>query len=147
MNNKQNPFDTFNTLAPIFNNLMHEVLNQSGSKTETTETKESFKIAAANILEIENGYQLQVAFPGFSKEEVVLNIDGDLLKITATKAVSETTDSVKYLKKELDTRNYKRVFNLSNKIDRSKITAEYKDGVLYINLLKKDDVTFNIEVK
>jgi HSP20 family protein len=147
MNNKQNPFDAFNTFAPIFNNLMHEVLNQSTTKTDSTETKETFKVAAANILEVENGYQLQVAFPGFSKEEVVLNIDGDLLKITATKTATEEVPSVKYLKKELDTRNYKRVFNLSNKIDRSKIAAEYKDGVLYITLPKKDDVAFNIEVK
>jgi HSP20 family protein len=145
MNNKKNPFDAFNTFAPIFTNLVNDVLTHAN--IEQTETKgETYKTASANIIEVENGYELQVAFPGFTKEEITLDIDGDTLKITTQKS-GEQSDSIKYLKKEIDTRNYRRVFSLSNKIDRTKIAAEYKNGVLYVSLPKKEDVSFKINVQ
>jgi HSP20 family protein len=142
MKNTQNAFDAINTIAPIFSNIMNEVLNhQTESKTENT-----FKVASANIAEIENGYEIQVAFPGFAKEEIVLNIEEDVLHITATKKEAATQENVKFLKKEIDSRNFKRSFNLSNKIDKSKISASHKDGILYVTLLKKDNISFNIKV-
>ncbi len=150
MKNNQNAFDAINTIAPIFNNIFNEVLNHGNSKTtqETTqETTQVERVAAANILEIENGYEIQVAVPGFSKEEVSIKIDDNILVVSAVKTPKEEEQTIKYLKKEMDSRNLKRSFNLSNKIDKAKISAQYKDGILYVTVLKKENISFNINVE
>jgi HSP20 family protein len=75
-----------------------------------------------------------------------MKIEEENLIISATKPTADDKDTVKFLKKEIELNNYKRIFLLSNKIDKTKINASYNNGILVVSLPKKDNVSFNINV-
>ncbi|MGN1114521.1 MAG: Hsp20/alpha crystallin family protein [Oscillospiraceae bacterium] len=96
-------------------------------------------------------YVLEAELPGFNKEDIRLDLDGDNLVITAEHSESndEKDNSGKYIRRERTFGSYKRSFDVST-IDADKIDAEYKNGVLILGLPKKQPdtpVTRRLEIK
>lgn len=82
-------------------------------------------------------YVLDAELPGFDREDIKLDIDGNLLILFAehsTKSEDNSKDG-KYIRRERSYGSYKRSFDISD-IDVEKIDAEYKNGVLTIQLPK-----------
>lgn len=92
-------------------------------------------------------YVLEAELPGFEKDEIKLDILGDMLTLLA----EHTTDSgeggeqgkeskegkaPKYIRRERSYCSLKRSFDLSG-VDTEKITAEYRNGILCMDLPKK----------
>lgn len=103
-----------------------------------------------DIIDKEDKYILQAELPGFSKEEININVEGDYLTISAEhkSEVEESKDN--YVRKERHYGSFSRSFDISN-IKADEISAEYKDGVLELNLPKQsiepDKGIRKIEVK
>ena len=89
-----------------------------------------------NVKETENGYQLEVVAPGFEKADFKVNVDDKLLTISAEKK----EDNVKKIRSEYNFRSFKRTFTLDDKIDATNIEASYINGVLVLNLPRKEEV-------
>lgn len=85
-----------------------------------------------------NKYVLEAEMPGFEKEDIKLDLDGDRLVISAERsASSESKDEHgKYIRRERTFGSYSRSFDVSS-VDTDKIAAEYKNGVLILDLPKK----------
>ncbi|MBR2283857.1 MAG: Hsp20/alpha crystallin family protein [Ruminococcus sp.] len=87
-------------------------------------------------------YVMESELPGFEKEDIKLDINGSYLVISAEhKAESGNEDkaedgSVKYIRRERTYGSYKRSFDISD-VDADAISAEYKNGILSIELPKK----------
>ena len=99
----------------------------------------------ANVKETEKTYQLEVVAPGFEKTDFIVNLDQNLLTISAEK--NEEPDSYrvnneneKQIRREYSFRSFKRSFTLDEKIDATNIEASYINGVLTLNLPKKEAV-------
>ncbi len=93
-----------------------------------------------NVKESGNGYQLEVIAPGMEKTDFVINLDQNLLTISAEKKDEVKGENDKQIRQEYSYRSFKRSFTLDDKIDATKIEASYINGVLTLNLPKKEIV-------
>lgn len=91
-----------------------------------------------DIREKDDAYLLEAELPGFGKEDIHLDLQGDTLLISAKKDdVTEEKDSGgSYIRRERRFGAFQRSFDVSN-IDTDKIKAEYSNGVLKLLLPKK----------
>ncbi len=83
-------------------------------------------------------YQLTADLPGVKKEDIQIDVENGILTIKAERN-EETEDQDKkgrYIRRERTYGSYQRSFDLSN-VDDEKITAKYEDGVLTLELPKK----------
>jgi HSP20 family protein len=111
--------------APAANN--HE-RNQAGSVMKT------------DIKEDENGFDIVMDLPGFKKENVKAQIrDGYLVIQAETRTDNEEKDDKgKYLRRERYYGNCQRSFYVGDEITEEDIKARFEDGVLNINIPKKE---------
>jgi HSP20 family protein len=93
-----------------------------------------------NILETEKGYSLEVVAPGFEKTDFKVNLDQQVLTISAEKKEEVKEENKKQIRKEYNYRSFKRVFTIDEKIEANSIEAQYVNGVLTLNLPKKETV-------
>ena len=91
-----------------------------------------------DIRDTGDAFTLEADLPGFKKEDITLNLNGDALEIKAERHSDyEDTDKQSgYLRCERSYGSYSRSFDVSG-IDTSNIGANYKDGVLKITLPKR----------
>jgi HSP20 family protein len=132
INNKQLP-KTFNTLFDEFFN----DLPSTWTKGYTT------NFPAVNIYETSEAYHLELSVPGRNKEDFKVAIENGLITISSELKEQAKDESLKTIRKEFGTANFKRSFTLDDKIDVEKIQAKYENGVLKFNLPKKEEVKNN----
>lgn len=93
-----------------------------------------------NVKENEKGYQLEVVAPGFEKADFKINLDQNILTVSADKKEQAIQENEKQVRREYNYRSFKRSFTLDEKIDATNIGASYINGVLTLNLPKKEVV-------
>lgn len=86
---------------------------------------------SANLKKTPKQYELEVALPGFKKEEVSIVVDHGWLTVKATKDVNYRDE---YLKQEIDFDSLERSFQLAQDVDADRIDANFSDGILRIYL-------------
>lgn len=97
------------------------------------------RVPAVNVAETSEAYHIEVAAPGLDKGDFKLNIDGEVLTISAEKKTENTNESKKYSKREYSYTSFTRSFTLPESIDHNSIDANYKDGVLQVVIGKKEE--------
>lgn len=103
-----------------------------------------------NVKETAKGYQLDVVAPGFDKSDFKVSLDQNLLIVSAEKKEEVKSGDEKQIRREYAFRSFKRSFTLDEKIDATGIEAAYINGVLTLNLPRKEAVkpeTKDIEIK
>jgi HSP20 family protein len=132
----QRPFEkTFNSLfEDIFQNLPNTI---SGNEWNGRFNNE---FAPVNIRENANAFTLDVVAPGMEKQDFKLNLEKNLLTISAEKKVEQKEEQDKIVKREFSFRSLSRSFKIDESIDTSSITAKYENGILHITLPKKEEV-------
>lgn len=86
-----------------------------------------------NVKEKPEYYNLEIAAPGFDKNDFKIELDGNRLLISGFKKIDETD---KYLSKEYEY-SFQRTFMLDENIHAEKINAKYDAGILNLNIPKK----------
>lgn len=91
-----------------------------------------------DIRDEDSKYVMEAELPGFSKEDIKLDINGSYLVLTAEhSSESENKDEQgRYIRRERSYGSYTRSFDISD-VDQEHISAEYKNGILTIDLPKK----------
>jgi len=109
---------------------------------------------ATNIAENEQAFQLEMAVPGFSKEDFRISLEKDTLTISTelkneekSEDKKEEKDETAYRMREFNCHQFSRSFSLSESIDKDGITAEYVNGILTITLPKKEVVKVQKEIQ
>ncbi|HOB78373.1 MAG: Hsp20/alpha crystallin family protein [Bacteroidales bacterium] len=97
---------------------------------------EQFNVPAVNVVEDENKFQIEVAAPGFKKEDFKVQLDNDVLTIYTEKKEEKEEKDKRYRRREFNYQSFTRSFIVPDYIDKDKIDAEYKDGILFISLPK-----------
>jgi HSP20 family protein len=92
---------------------------------------------AANIVETEEAFHLELNAPGRNKNMFQLQVEQDVLTISYEQKAEENTNPLKYARKEFSLPSFNRNFHLSDKVDASAIEAKYEDGLLKVLLPKK----------
>lgn len=92
-----------------------------------------------NIKETKDDYFVEMAVPGMKKDDFNIDLDNKVLSIsTEYKEESENTED-NYTRREFGYASFKRTFSLPESIDDSKIKATYTDGILTIQLPKREE--------
>jgi HSP20 family protein len=118
--------DFFNEFPVLFN----DGFNKSASNV----------FVPVNIKETDGAYQLDIVAPGFEKNDFKVNVEANILTVSAEKKSEEKKENEKQVRNEYSYRSFKRSFTIDEKIDASNIDAKYVNGVLALNLPKKAEV-------
>ncbi len=97
------------------------------------------RVPAVNIAESEGHYHIELAAPGLKKEDFKLDLDRNVLTISAEKTTEQENNGKQYNKREYSYTSFVRSFTLPDSVDDAKIEASYTDGVLKINVAKKEE--------
>ena len=95
--------------------------------------EEAENISNYDIKDNSKDYRIFLDLPGFDKKEININLDDSRLIIEG-KRVSDPGES--YIYRNRKSGNFYNSFNLPNHIDRDKISANFKNGVLEVVLPK-----------
>jgi len=100
-----------------------------------------------DIHEDEDGLTVTAELPGFSKDQVDISIDNGVLTIAAKRESIKKENTTTHLNERRFTR-VRRQFTLPTTVDSTDVDAKLNDGVLTLQLKKKDEVKpRKIEVK
>ena len=80
----------------------------------------------------EKKYHLSIALTGVDPKDIELNVQGNNLTVSGEQKVSEEKKDADFLYQEFAYGRFERTITLPDGVDTSKLTAEYKNGVLEI---------------
>ncbi|MEL0300976.1 MAG: Hsp20/alpha crystallin family protein [Flavobacteriaceae bacterium] len=96
-------------------------------------------IPAVNVQEREKDFLLSFAVPGKSKSDFEIEVDKEVLSVSALAKDTSTEDYNLFTRKEFNYQSFKRSFTLPESVDTAKIKAQYKEGILSIHLPKRKE--------
>ena len=134
-----------NAVNPWFNDVFDTLFNDS-----VLNDRFVTKTPAVNIAETESEFHIELAVPGLKKEDIKINLDKNVLSVSAEKKAENVEEGKKYSKREYSYSSFVRSFTLPEVADQAKIDAEYTDGILKLNVAKKQEAkvqTREISVK
>lgn len=108
-------------------------------KNQEKKDQSFFKVPKMDIFEDQNGITMFGDLPGVTKERLNITIDTDHLIIEGEASVN-VPPNLQILYGEVRTPTYKRVFGLSDELNRDNISAEINNGVLKLHIPKIDAI-------
>jgi len=109
-----------------------------------------FGLPPVDLKETETAHLLAVELPGLTRDDIDLSISGDALVVSGHKTEESEDASATYRVSERRYGRFERAFPLPPDVDRGKIAAQFRDGVLKITLPKRPDAAparSRIEIK
>ena len=94
---------------------------------------------AVNIKENEKNYILELAVPGMDKKDLKIDINEDVLTISSESKNETEENHDGYKRKEFSYSSFCRSFYIPENVNRDKIEATYKDGILNVELPKMEE--------
>jgi len=94
---------------------------------------------AVNIIENKDDYRIEVAAPGLDKADFRINIENNVLTISAEKEEKQETNEERFMRREFNYTSFSRSFTLPEIMDTEKISAKHKDGILNVMIPKKEE--------
>ena len=101
---------------------------------------------AANIVRKEGAYEIHLAVPGFSKEQIRIEVIEGQLIVTATNN-NQDGEKQTFLRQEFDASSFKRIFKLHKNANSSALKAAFDQGVLTIVIPDREPETLKIEIQ
>ena len=94
---------------------------------------------AINVSEDDKAYKVEVAAPGMTRDDFKIYLsENDDLVIAIEKKDEKKEDNKKYLRREFSYSKFQQALSLPDDVDREKISASVNDGVLTVDLIKKE---------
>ncbi len=135
------PFDRRSgSIFNYFDNLEKEFFQNMNTTVSAIRT---------DILEEDDRFVVKAELPGMNKEDIHISVDDGRLTVSACHKQESEEKKDNYIRRERREGSFQRSFDITG-IDAAKIEAEYKDGVLVLNLPKaapEAQPTYAIEIK
>ena len=102
-----------------------------------------------NTKETKDSFTIEIAAPGQAKDAFKLEVNENILTISAEKTEAKADENDKWTRREFHFASFKRSFTLPKTVNAEKIGAEYKDGILSVVLPKVEETKTKgtIEIK
>lgn len=95
-------------------------------------------LPSVNIKEVDTAYNIEMAVPGFKKEDFKISLDRNVLTISSEKKEEKEDKNEKFTRREYNYQSFSRSFTLPENSNAENISAEYKDGILKVSIPKKE---------
>lgn len=133
-------FNNRNRLFPWGNSGLKSLLSYDPFYEDDLLTEDTF-MPAMNVKEHKKDYEIEFAAPGFTKKDFEVTIDGDMLNVCGEKSMENVSTEEDYTRKEFSYDSFKRSLKLPTNVNADKkVKATYNDGILKLNLLKKEEL-------
>lgn len=115
-----------------------DVAGREARAVEQAKAQERAMLPPVDIYEDESSITLRADMPGISKDRLEIQIDGESLSIAGDVDV-EVPGQMNALYADVRSTRYQRNFVLSSELDRDRIDAGLKDGVLTVRIPKREE--------
>ncbi len=96
-------------------------------------------VPPVNIVERDDSFLLTFDLPGVDKDSIKATVDDGLLTVTGERLSDEKNDDNFFSYRERPAGKFARTFRLNDDVDGEKITAAFANGVLNLELHKKEE--------
>ena len=118
---------------PVFTSLIDDLfINQDWNHISAT-------VPAANIIEADDHFNIELAAPGKKKSDFTIELDEGVLTISSVTETKSTEKEGSFNSKEFGYSSFRRSFNIPETVSADKISASYKEGILTVSLPKKEE--------
>ena len=118
------------TLVRNYDSLFNEFFNNSYSPVFSP---------SANIRENDSAYSIELAIPGFTKDNFKVEVRDRVLEVSSVTQSENDEKKENYIRKEFSYNSFARTFRLPRTVDADQISATYENGVLSLELPKKEE--------
>jgi HSP20 family protein len=146
MSRSWNPLQDLMILQDRMNRLFEDATHRQAEAEaeQSTDVETADWYPAADVIEAENEFLIQVDLPGIDRSTLDINIDDNRLVIKGTRTIEEARQQ----RIERPRGRFLRTFAVPASVDQSQIAAEYKHGVLSVSLPKQEAQTAKrVEIK
>jgi HSP20 family protein len=91
---------------------------------------------AADVYETPDGFVVLMDLPGLSADDVEIHVDGERLVVRGERHPADTTRPESFHRVERSYGVFRRVFQLTDEVDPDKVTANFRDGLLRLELTR-----------
>lgn len=119
--------------------LFHSMRDWENEFFGSDKTAAQLRSCKTDIRDTGDDYIMEAELPGFTKEEIKLDVQDDVLTLTAVhkeKTEEEKAKDGTYLRKERSSCSYQQKLDLSG-IDVEHLEASYENGILTLKMPKK----------
>ena len=96
-------------------------------------------VPAVNIVERQDHYEISLAAPGMKKEDFNVDIEGNLLTISAESQQRKEDHNERHTRREFSFTSFSRAFTMPEGVIKERIDASYENGLLKLMLPKTDE--------
>lgn len=125
--NYNNDFLTFDQLIDRFFGYNNEKLDYSTS------------LPPVNLFEGKDNYKIELAIPGFKKEDVEMILEKNVLTVKSKQENKNNENTDDYFRREFNYSSFERSFTLPKTADLDSINAKFNNGVLEIAINKLEE--------
>jgi HSP20 family protein len=98
------------------------------------------KLPSVDIHENQDGFNVEMAVPGYDKTDFKIELENNQLTISSEKkAEQEMKEDQQFTRKEYSCQSFSRSFLLPDAADSDKIEAKYDNGILTVSVPKKEE--------
>jgi HSP20 family protein len=113
-------------------NVFDSLFNDTAAKFE----RNVFFTPRTDIVENAKSFDVHVSLPGLKKEDIKIDVEGDMLTISGERKLKNETNEEKFHMVESFYGKFSRSFNLPENVDKENIDAELADGILKLSIPK-----------
>ena len=138
--NGRQPATFGSVVDQIFQNNLDKFFEDDFWNSGLTGKNKSLGNVPVNIRETDRSFDMELYAPGLSKNDFQLNIEGDMLTVSFEKKTENKEENKQkaWFRQEYNMQSFSRSFSLGDTVDAAKIQARYENGVLYLELPKKE---------
>ena len=129
-------------LFPTIPYLFDEVMTRDWLNWPFSGNAARSSVPAVNVRETKDTYELEVAAPGMNKQDFKVELDNNMLVISAEKESKreEQDEQENYSRREFSYQSFVRTFSLPESlVQGDKVSARYDDGILHITVPKTEE--------
>tara|TARA_Y100000310_G_C20578286_1_gene761610 strand:- start:66 stop:521 length:456 start_codon:yes stop_codon:yes gene_type:complete len=123
----------FGNFDDIFDNFLGLTARPDRYRTQSDQSITS-TIPRANVYEGEEGYTIQIAAPGFSREDFNVKIENNQLTVSARIEKSHSIEENDNTHREFNYTNFSRSWTLPSDVNVSAVNAGYESGILSLDI-------------
>lgn len=97
------------------------------------------RLPAVNVKETDKSYILDLAIPGIDKNNLKIDMNEDILTISSESKNENEQENDGYMRKEFSFESFARGFYIPENVNKEKIAASYKDGILTVEMPKAEE--------
>jgi len=124
----------FRSLDSFLGDTYRQMLNWQGPDAD------DISLPAANVREDNSAFHLEIAAPGYKKEDFDISIDNGVLTIHAEHKVDEKEMEDTYTRREFRYGGFTRKFSLPESAQEEYIKARYEDGILKMEIPREKEL-------